>query len=176
MEEAVPPALVLGCNTPHGIGVLSDWIEERTGHAPDFHERLTGGTSYGLALVHQRFVCAGVRAGDSLRSAHDASRDASAADATGGGRDETNRKECSEVSTQVKSDDEHKRYRDLVNGSGKGFEMWFAAYTNNPDRNPEPILAFAEWLERNDYPLYGAMTRKHAEDYRVEQLKIPEAT
>ena len=26
MEEAVPPALVLGCNTPHGIGVLSDWI------------------------------------------------------------------------------------------------------------------------------------------------------
>ena len=36
MEEAVPPALVLGCNTPHGIGVLSDWIEEQTGHAPDF--------------------------------------------------------------------------------------------------------------------------------------------
>lgn len=31
-----PPALVLGCNTPHGINVLSDWIEERTGHAPDF--------------------------------------------------------------------------------------------------------------------------------------------
>lgn len=31
-----PPALVLGCNTPHGIGVLSDWIEEQTGHAPDF--------------------------------------------------------------------------------------------------------------------------------------------
>jgi len=31
-----PAALVLGCNTPHGIGVLSDWIEERTGHAPDF--------------------------------------------------------------------------------------------------------------------------------------------
>ena len=31
MDEPVPPALVLGCNTPHGIGVLSDWIEERTG-------------------------------------------------------------------------------------------------------------------------------------------------
>ena len=33
-----PPALVLGCNTPHGINVLMDWIEERTGHAPDFHD------------------------------------------------------------------------------------------------------------------------------------------
>ena len=32
-----PAALVLGCNTPHGLGVLSDWIEEQTGHAPDFH-------------------------------------------------------------------------------------------------------------------------------------------
>jgi len=32
-----PAALVLGCNTPHGIGVLSDWIEEHTGHAPNFH-------------------------------------------------------------------------------------------------------------------------------------------
>lgn len=32
----LPPALVLGCNTPHGIGVLSDWIEEQTGFAPDF--------------------------------------------------------------------------------------------------------------------------------------------
>lgn len=32
-----PAALVLGCNTPHGIGVLSDWIGEQTGHAPDFH-------------------------------------------------------------------------------------------------------------------------------------------
>lgn len=37
MEEIAPPALVLGCNTPHGIGVLSDWIEEQTGIAPDFH-------------------------------------------------------------------------------------------------------------------------------------------
>lgn len=27
----IPSALVLGCNTPHGIGVLSDWIEEQTG-------------------------------------------------------------------------------------------------------------------------------------------------
>lgn len=35
-DPIIPPALVLGCNTPHGIGVLSDWIEERTGHAPDF--------------------------------------------------------------------------------------------------------------------------------------------
>ena len=97
MEEAVPPALVLGCNTPHGIGVLSDWIEERTGHAPDFHERLTGGASDGAALVYQRRVSAGVRAGDSLRSAHDASRDAGAADKTRGGCAETNRKECCEV-------------------------------------------------------------------------------
>lgn len=31
-----PPALVLGCNTPHGLSVLSDWIEEQTGVAPDF--------------------------------------------------------------------------------------------------------------------------------------------
>lgn len=38
MNDFTPPAaLVLGCNTPHGIGVLSDWIEERTGHVPDFH-------------------------------------------------------------------------------------------------------------------------------------------
>ena len=36
MDEPVPPALVLGCNSPHGIGVLSDWIEEQTGHPPDF--------------------------------------------------------------------------------------------------------------------------------------------
>ena len=36
MGEPVPPALVLGCNSPHGIGVLSDWIEEQTGHPPDF--------------------------------------------------------------------------------------------------------------------------------------------
>lgn len=36
-ESIEPPAaLVLGCNTLHGINVLSDWIEERTGHAPDF--------------------------------------------------------------------------------------------------------------------------------------------
>ena len=34
----VPPALVRGCNTPHGINVLSDWIEEQTGHQPDFHQ------------------------------------------------------------------------------------------------------------------------------------------
>lgn len=40
MEEIAPPALVLGCNTPHGIGVLSDWIEEQIGYAPDF--TLTG--------------------------------------------------------------------------------------------------------------------------------------
>ena len=36
MDEPVPEALVLGCNSPHGIGVLSDWIEEQTGHPPDF--------------------------------------------------------------------------------------------------------------------------------------------
>lgn len=34
----IPPALVLGCNTSHGICVLSDWIEEQTGHPPDFHQ------------------------------------------------------------------------------------------------------------------------------------------
>ena len=33
-----PPALVLGCNTLHGINVLSDWIEEQIGHQPQFHE------------------------------------------------------------------------------------------------------------------------------------------
>lgn len=32
----IPPALVLGCNTLHGIGVLSDWIEEQGGFVPDF--------------------------------------------------------------------------------------------------------------------------------------------
>lgn len=32
----IPPSLVLGCNTPHGLGVLSDWIQEHTGVAPDF--------------------------------------------------------------------------------------------------------------------------------------------
>lgn len=32
MKIHVPAALVLGCNTPHGIGVLSDYIEEQTGH------------------------------------------------------------------------------------------------------------------------------------------------
>lgn len=32
----IPPALILGCNTPHGINVLSDYIEEQTGHPPDF--------------------------------------------------------------------------------------------------------------------------------------------
>lgn len=35
----IPPALVLGCNTQHGIGVLSDWIEEHMGFAPDFFDR-----------------------------------------------------------------------------------------------------------------------------------------
>ncbi len=34
----VPPALVLGCNTPHGINVLSDWIEEQTGHALNIND------------------------------------------------------------------------------------------------------------------------------------------
>lgn len=36
MEINIPPALVLGCNTQHGINVLSDWIEEQTGITPDF--------------------------------------------------------------------------------------------------------------------------------------------
>lgn len=34
----IPIALILGCNTPHGVGVLSDWIEEQTGCAPDFYQ------------------------------------------------------------------------------------------------------------------------------------------
>lgn len=34
----IQPALVLGCNTPHGINVLSDYIEEKTGHPLDFHQ------------------------------------------------------------------------------------------------------------------------------------------
>ena len=36
MNIYTPIALVLGCNTPYGIGVLSDWIEEQTGYPPDF--------------------------------------------------------------------------------------------------------------------------------------------
>ena len=34
----IPPALVLGCNTLHGINVLSDYIQEQTGYSPEFHE------------------------------------------------------------------------------------------------------------------------------------------
>ena len=34
----IPTALVLGTNTPHGINVLSDFIEEQTGITPIFHE------------------------------------------------------------------------------------------------------------------------------------------
>ena len=34
----IPPALVLGCNTPHGINVLADWIEEQTGHPFDLDQ------------------------------------------------------------------------------------------------------------------------------------------
>lgn len=34
----IQPALVLGCNTPHGINILSDYIEEQTGHPLDFHQ------------------------------------------------------------------------------------------------------------------------------------------
>lgn len=36
METPIPVSLVLGCNTPHGISVLSDWIEEHAGFVPDF--------------------------------------------------------------------------------------------------------------------------------------------
>lgn len=43
----IPPALVLGCNTPHGLGVISDWIEEQTGITPDFSvTRWADGNSY----------------------------------------------------------------------------------------------------------------------------------
>lgn len=38
MEQLIPTALVLGCNTPVGINPLSDWIEEQTGHPPDFQQ------------------------------------------------------------------------------------------------------------------------------------------
>ena len=40
----IPPALVLGCNTPHGIGVLSDFIQEQNGFPPELHE--SGWTDY----------------------------------------------------------------------------------------------------------------------------------
>lgn len=40
MQIYIPPALVLGTNTPHGINVLSDFIEEQTGCQPDF--QMTG--------------------------------------------------------------------------------------------------------------------------------------
>lgn len=33
--EHPPAALVLGCNTPHGVNVLSDWLEEQTGYSLD---------------------------------------------------------------------------------------------------------------------------------------------
>lgn len=54
-----PAALVLGCNTPHGLGVLSDWIEEQTGHAPDFHDHgwsdgksgFSDGSGYGHGMI-----------------------------------------------------------------------------------------------------------------------------
>lgn len=50
VESIEPPAaLVLGCNTPHGIGVLSDWIEEQTGTAPDF---AATGWSDGRSVQH----------------------------------------------------------------------------------------------------------------------------
>ena len=38
MEIYIPPALVLGCNKPHSIGILSDWIEEQTGHPLDLDQ------------------------------------------------------------------------------------------------------------------------------------------
>lgn len=34
----IPSALVLGCNTPHGINILSDYIEKLTGHSSDFYQ------------------------------------------------------------------------------------------------------------------------------------------
>lgn len=44
----IPPALVLGCNTPHGVCVLSDWIEEQTGFVPDFSVT-SGSDNFGYA-------------------------------------------------------------------------------------------------------------------------------
>lgn len=44
----IPPALVLGCNTPHGVCVLSDWIEEQTGFVPDFSVT-SGSDNFGCA-------------------------------------------------------------------------------------------------------------------------------
>ena len=44
----IPPALVLGCNTPHGINVLSDYIEEQTGCTPDF--TMTGWSDNNVGL------------------------------------------------------------------------------------------------------------------------------
>lgn len=55
-ESIEPPAaLVLGCNTPHGIGVLSDWIEERTGHAPDFHSGLPSDSPHRMSNSKNRY-------------------------------------------------------------------------------------------------------------------------
>lgn len=74
-------------------------------------------------------------------------------------------------------DCEDERYLAMFYGLGdpNGQAMLQAAYQNNPDRDPGPIFAFSEWLTANGYVLYGAMTHKHAEDYRVQQLRIPEA-
>ena len=38
MKIYVPPSLVLGCNTPCTIGVLSDFIEEQTGQPLDLDQ------------------------------------------------------------------------------------------------------------------------------------------
>lgn len=56
----IPPSLVLGCNTPHGLGVLSDWIEEQTGIAPDF---IDTGWSDGYSIGIGNAIVAGYGCG-----------------------------------------------------------------------------------------------------------------
>ena len=51
MEIHIPTALVLGTNTLHGIGVLSDWIEEQTGFPLDFFDSSWNGDIY-AANIH----------------------------------------------------------------------------------------------------------------------------
>ena len=46
-------SLVQGCNTPHGINVLCDYIQEITGYPPEFHE---SGWSEGNSNIFDHIV------------------------------------------------------------------------------------------------------------------------
>lgn len=64
----IPPSLVLGCNTQHGIGVLSDWVEEHMGYVPDFFDR---GWSSNNSISSGYRDGEGYGFGDSYGLAHD---------------------------------------------------------------------------------------------------------